>query len=191
MHTWPIYHSVDGSITISLLLKRCIFLNDTGILTRKYVWIFVLPPVPHSHIYHQIKHVNVCNVQLLFVHSPTHFRCKLRCLETVNHSVEHGATTDLYQMLCLLLLLNWKCLEVGFSAFSIVTVHGMDDRNSIPGRDRVFLFAVTSRSALIPLDTWGCFPCNKRGRSVKLTTHLHLVSRLRMCGAIAPRPHTS
>jgi len=31
----------------------------------------------------------------------------------------------------------------------------------------------------------------RRDRSVKLTTHFHLVSRLRMPGAIPPFPHTS
>jgi hypothetical protein len=32
------------------------------------------------------------------------------------------------------------------------------------------------------------FPWRSGGRSVKLTSHLHLVPRLRMCGAIPPLP---
>jgi hypothetical protein len=38
--------------------------------------------------------------------------------------------------------------------------------------------------------TLGSFHKNS-GQSVNLTTHLHLVLRLRMCGAIHPFPHTS
>jgi len=34
----------------------------------------------------------------------------------------------------------------------------------------------------------GFFPREQSGRGVKLTTHLHQVRRLRMCGAIPPLP---
>jgi hypothetical protein len=36
----------------------------------------------------------------------------------------------------------------------------------------------------------GFFPCGKSGLGMKLTTHLHLVPRSRMHGAIPPLPNT-
>jgi hypothetical protein len=37
----------------------------------------------------------------------------------------------------------------------------------------------------------GTFPKGRRVRDVKPTTHLHLVSRLNMCGAVTPLTYTS
>jgi hypothetical protein len=55
---------------------------------------------------------------------------------------------------------------------------------------RIFLFIITYRTALGPTQPpiqWvpGALPC---GRGVKLPTHLHLVPRSRMRGAIPPLP---
>jgi hypothetical protein len=49
----------------------------------------------------------------------------------------------------------------------------------IPGRNKRFLFSITSSQFLGPLGTRGCFPKGKT-TGVELTTHLHLVVRLRM-----------
>jgi len=45
--------------------------------------------------------------------------------------------------------------------------------------------------AFYPVGTWGLFPWEQSGRGVKLTTHFHLVPRLRMHGCVSPLPHTS
>jgi hypothetical protein len=73
-----------------------------------------------------------------------------------------------------------------------VTVHGA--KGSIPGRGREEIFLSTPRRPdrlwdppnLLSSGYLGLFSCRKIGRGVKLTTHLHLASRLRMCGAIPP-----
>jgi hypothetical protein len=44
--------------------------------------------------------------------------------------------------------------------------------------------------ASYPVGTSGAFPGDKSGRSVKLTTHLHLVTRSRMRRTIPPLPDT-
>jgi hypothetical protein len=56
---------------------------------------------------------------------------------------------------------------------------------SIPGKDKIFLFSVASRPPLEPTQLtiqWVpiLHPRKESGRSVKLTTHLHLVPRSRM-----------
>ena len=66
---------------------------------------------------------------------------------------------------------------------------GWTVRGSNPGRSkRFFLFSKTSRPALGPTQPsihW--VPSSLPGRSVTLTTHLHLVPRLRMNGVIPLR----
>lgn len=46
-----------------------------------------------------------------------------------------------------------------------------------------------AHQASYPVVTWGTFPRDKSGRAVKLTTHLHLVLRLKMCSAMPHFPH--
>jgi hypothetical protein len=59
------------------------------------------------------------------------------------------------------------------------------------------LIVTASRPALgahttsYPMCARGSFPRKSSGRVVKLTTHLHLMPRLRMRGAVPPLPHTS
>jgi hypothetical protein len=73
------------------------------------------------------------------------------------------------------------------SSVSFVTDYGLDDRGSIPNRDRGFFF-----QPLRPDRLWGprsllsngyrgdLSPGLKRGRGVTLTTHPHLLPMLRM-----------
>jgi hypothetical protein len=68
-------------------------------------------------------------------------------------------------------------------------VLGFDSRRGL----RIFLFTTASRTALGPTQSpiqgvAGLFPWGLSGRGVKLTTHLHLVTRSRMRGAIPPLP---
>jgi len=66
-------------------------------------------------------------------------------------------------------------------------------RRSVLGRDNdeIFLFATVSRPALGPIQRVpGLLPRRWSGRGVKLTTHLHLIRKLRILGAISPLPHT-
>jgi hypothetical protein len=83
------------------------------------------------------------------------------------------------------------------SSVSIAADYGLDDRGSILDRQRIFLLASASRSALGPTQppvqwvpgerTSGV----KRGRGVMLTTHPHLVPRLSMsrsCTSSPPPP---
>jgi hypothetical protein len=56
-----------------------------------------------------------------------------------------------------------------------------------------YIFATASRPNLEPIQppiqsVLGVFPRGQSDRGVKLTTHLHLVSRLKMRGAILPLP---
>jgi hypothetical protein len=45
--------------------------------------------------------------------------------------------------------------------------------------------------ASYPMGTGGSFPGGKVAGGMKLNIHLHIVLRLRMCGAIPPLPNTS
>jgi len=59
-----------------------------------------------------------------------------------------------------------------------------------------FLFATASRPALGPTQppiqrAAGILPPGQSDRSVKVTTHLYLMMRLRIHGAIPPLPHMS
>jgi len=77
--------------------------------------------------------------------------------------------------------------------------YGLDIRGSTPGRRReviLFLFATASRPRWGPFSVLfnghsTLFPRGLNVRSVKLTTHLNLVPRLKMGGAVPPFPHTS
>jgi hypothetical protein len=67
---------------------------------------------------------------------------------------------------------------------------------SIPGRGREFFSSpppperLWIPSSLLSNGYRGLFPCGQSGRGVKLTTHLRLVPRSRMRGAIHLLPHT-
>jgi hypothetical protein len=81
------------------------------------------------------------------------------------------------------------------SSGSIVSDYGLDDRGSIPDRGRgFFILASASRPALVPTQTpiqWvpGVLsPGIKRGRSVTLTTHPHLVPKLSMSRSYTSSP---
>jgi hypothetical protein len=81
------------------------------------------------------------------------------------------------------------------SSVSIVSDYGLDDRDSIPDRGRGFFFFVSaSRPALGPTQPpiqWvpGVLsPKVKRGRGMTLTTHPHLVPRLRMSRSYTSSP---
>jgi hypothetical protein len=59
-------------------------------------------------------------------------------------------------------------------------------------QSKIFLFAIMSILAVRstqPVGT-GVLPSEYSGRGVKLTTHLHLVPKLRMCGAIPQLIHS-
>jgi hypothetical protein len=67
-----------------------------------------------------------------------------------------------------------------------VTDYGLDDRGSIPDRDRRFFSSLSFQTgsgahpASYPMGTGRFFPGVKRGRGVMLTTHPHLAPRLSM-----------
>jgi hypothetical protein len=68
------------------------------------------------------------------------------------------------------------------------------DRGSSPGRVKNFHFSISSRPALgstQPPIQWvpGALSRGYSGRGVKLTAHLQLVPRSRICGSIYPLPH--
>jgi hypothetical protein len=75
------------------------------------------------------------------------------------------------------------------SSVSIVSDYRLEDRGSIPGRDKgLFPVVSLSRPALRAIQ-WvpgTLFPGVKRGRGVTLTTHSHLVSRSRMRSFLSP-----
>jgi hypothetical protein len=66
----------------------------------------------------------------------------------------------------------------------------MDDWDSISGRDKEFFSLppcpdyTGTHPAFCPLGTRGSLPGDKA--AVKLTTHCHLVPRLRICGTLLP-----
>jgi hypothetical protein len=69
-------------------------------------------------------------------------------------------------------------------------------RSSSPGRGKIFLLSTSSRPALgsprlLSNEYRGFFPRGYSGRGVKLTTHLQLVPRPRICGSIHSLPYTS
>jgi hypothetical protein len=70
----------------------------------------------------------------------------------------------------------------------------MDDRGSIPGRDRDFFSSLQRPDcfwdlpSLLPKGYHDLFPWGQSGRGMKLTTHLHLVPKSRMRGAILSFP---
>jgi hypothetical protein len=78
------------------------------------------------------------------------------------------------------------------SSVNFVIDYGLDDRGSIPDRDKIFLLAsyVQTGSAAHPVQ-WVpvvLSPGVKRGRGVTLTTHPHLVPRLRMSRSYTSTP---
>jgi hypothetical protein len=68
------------------------------------------------------------------------------------------------------------------------------DRGSIPGRGKRFFLYLCVRTsseahpAFCTMDTGGPFPGAKRGRSVTLSTHPHLVQRSRMSRSYSSSP---
>jgi hypothetical protein len=63
--------------------------------------------------------------------------------------------------------------------------------NGLQRRGRVFIFAITSNQCLCFTQSSGhpaLFSWGKSYQNMKLTIHLHLVSRLRMPGAFQTRP---
>jgi hypothetical protein len=81
------------------------------------------------------------------------------------------------------------------SSDSITMSYGLDGRGSIPGRGKIFLYSVESRSALGPTQPpiqWVSAALSpgakRRGRgAAELTTHLHIFQR----SGMRSLPHTS
>jgi len=80
------------------------------------------------------------------------------------------------------------------------SVHRLDDWGSVPsrGNDGILLFATAFKPALGPIQpplqqVPGALTSGEGGscRGVKVTSHLHLILRSRMRGAIPPLPNTS
>jgi hypothetical protein len=71
----------------------------------------------------------------------------------------------------------------------------LDNRGSFPGGAADFRYTTASKTdsgshhASNPMGKRSLSPRGLRGQSVKLTTKLHLVPRLRTCVAIPPLPH--
>jgi hypothetical protein len=89
-----------------------------------------------------------------------------------------------------LMVCNLIRLEPG-QLSGITLGYGLDDRGfeSRQGMG-IFLFTTASRPALGPAIQWvpGLIPWGWSGRGMTLTTHLHLVPKSRMRGAIPPLP---
>jgi hypothetical protein len=74
--------------------------------------------------------------------------------------------------------------------------YGLDDQVKIPGGGNYGNFSLRHRvrtgsgthPASYPTRTGRSFPEGQSGRDVTLTAQLHLVPRLKMCGAITPLP---
>jgi hypothetical protein len=81
------------------------------------------------------------------------------------------------------------------SSVGIATDYVLDYRGSIPGGGWEFFSATPCPErlwgppTLLSNEYQGLLPCWSSGRGVKLTTHLHLVPRSRMRGAIPPLLH--
>jgi hypothetical protein len=81
------------------------------------------------------------------------------------------------------------------SSVRIVSDYGLDDRGSIHGLAKDFCSnhcvqtGSESHPASCTMGTGGPFPGAKRGRSVTLTSHPHLVPRSRMSGSYTSTPH--
>jgi hypothetical protein len=69
--------------------------------------------------------------------------------------------------------------------------YGLDDRGSVSGRVVMsIIYAVASRTA-VGSTFPGALTLQLKRLGVKLTTHFHLVPRLRMRGAVPPLPTSS
>jgi hypothetical protein len=82
-------------------------------------------------------------------------------------------------------ILLLHCLRSWGSSVCIVTDYTLEDRSSIPGRDKIFFLLSVSRPGLRPTQPriqWvlGVLSRCKAWRGVTLTTHPHLVPRSRM-----------
>jgi hypothetical protein len=105
---------------------------------------------------------------------------------SANHTVEHQRSFGGVEAVYFKLHMNTIKERSRGRSVSIVSDYGLDDRGSIPDRGRGFSssFCVqTGSGAHQPPVQWvpGVIsPGAKRGRGVMLTTHPHLVPRLRM-----------
>jgi hypothetical protein len=65
----------------------------------------------------------------------------------------------------------------------------------MPGRDREFslrhIVQISSEPCHLSNRHWVLFPQGQNGWSMKVTTHLHIVPRLKIRGALSTFPHTS
>jgi hypothetical protein len=78
------------------------------------------------------------------------------------------------------------------SSVGIATGYRLNGRDSIPGKDKRFVFRKAMGLTQPPIQSISrVHSAGVNGRSVKLTTHLHLVPRLKNAGAIPPLPYTS
>jgi hypothetical protein len=95
----------------------------------------------------------------------------------------------------LLTLFKTCKMQILDGVVSIATSYGLDDGVvvvQVPVGSRIFSSPNLPDRLCCPpsLLSNGLFPREKSGRSVKLTTHLQLVPRLRQYGSIHPLPHT-
>jgi hypothetical protein len=86
----------------------------------------------------------------------------------------------------------WMYILV-FLCCAVLYNYGLDDRGSIPGRGNDEISSPHSNRLWGPLSLLSnvyrvLLPLGQSGRGVKFTTHLHLVLKLRMRGAIPPLP---
>jgi len=75
---------------------------------------------------------------------------------------------------------------IGFSA-NKVTGYGLDEQDSVPGRDTVlfcamYIWTLEPTSVSYPTGSADCF----FGWSVRLSIHFHIFLRLRMCKNLPP-----
>jgi hypothetical protein len=74
-----------------------------------------------------------------------------------------------------------------------MSIYGLNDGVSIPRRDKNFVFATTSMLRVNPASFNGCrgggvVLWEYSGQSVRLTTHLHSLTKSRMRGKLPPLP---